>query len=475
MASNRAKYLVKNTVLFTISSFGSKLISFFLVPLYTNVLSTSDYGAADLISTTVKLLLFVFSLNITSGVLRFSIDNDEYHGSYLQYGIKIFVIGFALLGVTLIPVINAGAFGFNTTSYWYILSMYFFLGLHEILSNYFRARDKIALIVIAGIATTLVTVIGNIVFLLGLKIGFTGYMLSIILGQLIACLILLFFGRPKLIHQPMLSVDQKKEILFYSIPLIFNGVAWWINQSLDKYFITSMLSLDENGIYAVASKIPTILSTLLTIFMQAWNLSAIKEYKSKDSAEFYANTYKTLRCFLSLCASGLIVLSIPIARIMFAKDFFVAWRYSSILLLAGIFSGMSSFLGSIFSAAKKSNIFAYSTVAAAIVNISLNALLIPKIGIQGATIATAISFFTIWIIRYFFVQRFKKIDIDILSEMVIYLLLIIQIILEQHENHYYVFQACIIILIAVVCRNEIVKIIKTIKAFIISRKATKYD
>lgn len=466
MASSRAKYLAKNTVLFTISSFGSKLISFFLVPLYTNVLSTSDYGAADLISTTVKLLLFVFSLNMAAGVLRFSIDNDEYHVSYLHFGLRIFFVGFAILGVVLIPVINAGAFGFNSTSYCYILSMYFFLGLHEILSNYLRAVDKITLIVIAGIATTLVTVTSNIIFLLVLKAGFTGYMLSIILGQVIACIILLVFGKLQFKNQPRLSFEQKKEILLYSVPLIFNGIAWWINQSLDKYFITSMLNPGENGIYAVASKIPTILSTCLSIFMQAWNLSAIKEYNSKDSAAFYTHTYKTLRVFLSVCTSVLIIISIPLARIMFAKDFFVAWQYSSILLISGLFSGLSSFWGSIFSASKKSSLFVYSTVAAAIVNVILNALLIPRYKVYGATTATAISFFTMWLIGYICVQRIKRLEISAFREGFIFCILVIQIVLENCEQHYYPVQIILIALLAFVSKDELMSLSKIIKSFV---------
>lgn len=462
MGNSRISYLAKNTLLFTISSFGSKLISFFFVPLYTNTLSTADYGTADLITTTVSLLMFVFSINIASGVLRFSIDSEEYHQSYLRFGLRVFIVGFAVMGFSVYPILNRDFFGLNVTHFYYILGIYFFTGLNELLSNYNRARDKVWLIVISGLSTTIVTAGLNVFLLVGLKIGFKGYMLSIIIGQFVACMIQLAFGWPFKGRAHSLSREQKKEIVLYSIPLIFNGIAWWMNQSLDKYFITSMLSVNENGIYAVASKIPTILSTCLTIFMQAWNLSAIKEFYSSDSAIFYSNTYRTLRCFLSLCASILIVLSIPIAKLMFAKEFFVAWQYSAVLLLAGVFSGMSSFLGSIFSAAKKSNIFAYSTIAAAVVNIVLNVLLIPIWGVHGATIATAISFFIIYVIRYICAQRIVRININIISEILIYTLLSIQIILSQTQSHMYIIQLCIFILIAFISKTELLRIIDLI-------------
>ena len=77
--SKQSKYknLSMNTLLFTISSFGAKIISFLLVPIYTSVLSTKDYGNVDLVSTTVQLLIPIATLNIQDAVLRFSLD-DKY-------------------------------------------------------------------------------------------------------------------------------------------------------------------------------------------------------------------------------------------------------------------------------------------------------------------------------------------------------------------------------------------------------------
>ena len=89
--------LSKNTILFTINSFGSKLISFLLVPLYTYVLSTNDYGTADLITSTVQLLVPVLTLNIQDAVLRFSLDKEYDKRAVISVGIKHNFIGLILL------------------------------------------------------------------------------------------------------------------------------------------------------------------------------------------------------------------------------------------------------------------------------------------------------------------------------------------------------------------------------------------
>ena len=91
--NNKYAYLAKNTMLFTISSFGSKILSFLLVPLYTAVLSTEEYGTADLVTTTAGLLIYVFTLNIADAVLRFAIDRKNNQEEILTYGIQILLKG----------------------------------------------------------------------------------------------------------------------------------------------------------------------------------------------------------------------------------------------------------------------------------------------------------------------------------------------------------------------------------------------
>ena len=91
---NKSKYsyLIQNTALLTLSSFGSKFLSFFLVPLYTNVLSTAEYGIADIITTSSTLLVYVLTLNIGASVLRFGIDKNEKPTRVFMYGAKIDII-----------------------------------------------------------------------------------------------------------------------------------------------------------------------------------------------------------------------------------------------------------------------------------------------------------------------------------------------------------------------------------------------
>ena len=85
---NRGRYLLKNMSLFTISNIASKLLVFLLVPFYTNVLTESDYGIADVMQATLLLLVPLLSMNAGEAALRFGIEESEKRGSILKSGLR---------------------------------------------------------------------------------------------------------------------------------------------------------------------------------------------------------------------------------------------------------------------------------------------------------------------------------------------------------------------------------------------------
>lgn len=464
-------YLLKNTILFMISSFGSKILIFLLVPLYTAVLTTSEYGTADLITTTATLLIYLFSINIADSVMRFTIDSNKREG-VLSYGIKVLCCGAVLFITVLVPFGFWNVLNWNSYCYVFLFLNFFFVALNQIVSNYLRGIDKIREVATAGLITTVVTISSNILFLVVIKIGLTGYLLSTVLGVLCSTLYCFFCIKDdfrKLISERA-SSKMKSEMRRYSIPLIFNGIAWWINNSLDKYFILSICGTAVNGVYAVASKIPAILTVFQQIFSQAWNLSAIKEYDPEDKDNFFSNTYKMYNSGLVLACSILILINVPLAKLLFTNDFFVAWRSSSILLISVLFSALSSFVGCIFTATKKSKVFAVSTVTAAVVNTILNAVLIPKYQDMGAAIATALSFYLIWAIRYYCSRKYILFRVNLIRDTISYVLLAIQVIIEHNCSSYYMlFETIVFLAIALLYHNEL-KSICHLTAGIVKKK-----
>lgn len=457
-------YLAKNTALFSISSFGSKILTFLLVPLYTSVLSTSEYGIADLISTSAILLGYIFTLNIGDALLRFAIDKDN-PINMLSYGLKLILKGTLLVCCGMLLVRKVGIISWPGYCFMYMEMYYLGLQISSLLNNYLRAVDNVKAVAVAGLITTALTIFSNVILLLFFKLRLAGYLLSMVIGVIGTC-----FYQIIVIHVPIkkiISIDCDKtlkiEMLRYSVPLIFNGIAWWINSSLDKYFITLFLGTSAAGIYAVSYKIPTLLTMVQTIFNQAWNLSAIKEFDKDDSDGFFSKTYSVYNAGLILVCSLLIIFNIPIAKILFAKKFFEAWRYAPLLLIATLFSTMSGFIGSVFSAVKNSKVYAVSTVVAALVNTILNAIMIPIWGISGAAIATLIAFFIIWVVRLICSKKYIKWHVNFVKDIFAYLLLTIQAVEMIYFNKGYIVGTILLIVLFIMYYSSLNILFRGIK------------
>lgn len=424
---NRYRYLIKNIGLLTLSSFATKLLSFFLVPLYTSVLSTTDYGTYDLFQTTVGVLLPILTLNIQESVLRFALDRK-----YKKDAIVTVSMQYMLLGCTLVMagLLANHVFTFSDTVKRYAVFfflMYFIQVLSGIVVSYTRGLDKISELSISSVFASAVTIGCNILFLVVFKWGLIGYFLANIIGPLVQLIYLML--RVKMLQEMHLTRNydtERKEMLRYCKPMIANSIAWWINNASDRYIVILFCGLAENGIYSVASKIPSILNIFQSIFNQAWSLSAVRDYDPDDKEGFFTNTYQAYNCFMVLLCSGILLFNKFLAHFLYAKDFYIAWQYVPWLTIAILFGALSGYLGGFFTAVKDSKIFAKSTMIGAVTNIVLNLMLTPVMGALGAAIATMICYFVVWEIRYIQSKRYIKLNIKLYRDVVSYAILVVQ-------------------------------------------------
>ena len=478
---NKYNYLAKNTLLFTISSFGSKLLAFFLVPFYTSVLTTAEYGTVDLITTTSSLLVFVVTLCIADAVLRFAIDASKSRTGVFGFGIRVVLSGSAVMGAILYVLSIFNPFHWESYLYFFLFLTILTNGLNQLIANYLRALDKVPAVAIMGILTTAITIIFNLILLLVLKIGVIGYLVSFVAGYVLSSIygMIVIHKYDRGAFTEVCDRETRLKMIAFSVPLIFNGVAWWMNSSLDRYFIIYYCGAAVNGLYAVASKIPTVLSMINQIFNQAWNLSAIKEFDKEDKDGFFSRIYSLYNFVLIASCSGLILLNIPLAKILFSKDFFIAWKFSSVLIVTAVFSALSGFFGSIFVAIKNSKVFAVSTVIAAVINIILNWILIPPFGALGGAAATAVSFIVVWLIRYVYATRYIHMQTNMARDVAAYVLVILQVVLEHIEGHCYIGQIAIFIVILIIYNKQITqtlfKVRQVIKKLIKNNAARKQD
>ena len=410
--NRKSKSLVKNIGLFTIGSFGSRILSFLLVPLYTTVLSTTEYGSVDLITSTASLLTPILLLSVFDATLRFGMDPDYNKEDVLSTSINIAIKGSVLLIIGVIIIYFTQLFDISV-EYLAFLCFYFILGaVNQIFTIYLKAKNKASVITVSGILCTFVTCMSNIILLLFLKCGILGYMISNTVGILIQSLYQLFFGKIYIDIRLKNYTDLSKPMIKYSSPLIANTISWWINNASDRYILTFFKGLAEVGVYSVAYKIPTILSMFQGIFYNAWSISAIAEFDENDSDGFIGKSYSTYSFITFIVCSGVLVLNIPLATFLYKGDYFEAWKCVPFLLVGTVFSGISQFEGSLFAATRNTKMVAKTTVIGAFVNTICNFIFIYFLGGLGAALATMLGYITTWVLRTKQLQKLVKMKVS---------------------------------------------------------------
>jgi O-antigen/teichoic acid export membrane protein len=393
----KTKYLLKNIGILTISNFASKIITFFLVPLYTSVLSTSEYGTYDLIVSTIALLYPILTINIADAVMRFCMEKIWCKNDIVVIGLKYMCSSIGLICLVLLGISIFDAFQGLMI---FILVYYIFNSLNQFFIQFAKGLERVKDMGIAGILGTLILIFTNIYFLLVLDLGLKGFFLSNIITQVIIASY--YFLRLKLWEYLLplkINRDLEKQMIFYSIPLICTVLGWWINSSFDKYIVTMFCGLAANGLLSISYKIPSLINSLQGIFIQAWQITAIKEYGKLDTAMFYGKMFTYINNLMSLACSLLILLTKPLAYMLYSNDFFEAWRYVPFLLVSCVMNCASGFIGPILSAKKDTKNMALSAIYGTVTNVILNLILVYFIGIQGATISTMISSYIIFYCR----------------------------------------------------------------------------
>jgi O-antigen/teichoic acid export membrane protein len=405
---DKYKKLVTNTVIFAIGSFGAKFLSFFLVRLYTGVMSEAEYGIADLLLQTVNICYPLITLAMADAVIRFGVDRGFSNAKVYSSALFITTAGLAVFAL-LSPLLNLVPEFFGYTFFIYAACM--FSCIRQITASFVRARNQIKLFAADGILATLTTVIFNVIFLVGLKLGVTGFILSIICSDILSILFLYAVGGIKGQVNFRGIFPVMRLMLRYSAPLVPTYVLWWITGASDRWFVIAMVGEAQNGIYSTAYKIPTLLMMFTTLFFQAWQLSVIENKDDNELPEFYGAIWRAYSSLLFVGACGLILICKPLTDILVdtnGKDFGESYRYCAILIVATVFQCGCQFLTSVYNVKKKSANACFTALAAAGANIALNFLLIPLWGAAGAAIATAAAYLICFIVRIIDCERYIR-------------------------------------------------------------------
>jgi len=400
------KRLAINTLIFAIASFSSKLLSFLMLPLYTNVLSTSDYGVVDIVLQTCNLLIPLASVGIINAIIRFGLEKTADKSGVFTAGCITLCGGFAIL-LLFAPLLYRVEVLAPYVPYMYLLIL--MSCAHGLFSQFARAIGYIKFYAVDGVLSTVLTIALNILFLVVFRLGIVGYLLATILTDMIcAVLDFLFVRMHRFLHFKKLARSLWISMLAYCIPLIPNTICTWLMSISSRYILLGYFGESENGIFAVANKIPTILMIVANIFSEAWQISAVTEEEGRDS--FFTRICGLYQALAFSVASGLILFSQLAVKILAAPAFYNAWTYIPTLVIGTTFGCIATFLASIYMINKKSVYTLLTTAIAAGLNIGLGIWFVSIFGPIGVAYATAISYFVQFVVRAIHTRSTVKIQ-----------------------------------------------------------------
>ena len=409
---NKKKQFAKNTFIIFLGKVCTQLISFFLLPLYTAYLATSEYGIVDLIQTYVTLLVPIITLELEMSIFRWLIDsrgNDSDTKKLISNNFYILVISLFIFSILYFVVTL-----FVDIPFKYVVLIDIIVC---VLSGNFlqisRGLGKILDFSISCILTGITTVVSNIILICFCGMQAKGMIISMALANFVCSLYL--FIRLKLYKKINFKlVDHKllKSMYKYSIPLVPNGISWWIVNVSDRSIISFVLGASSNGLYAISNKFPTIISSLTGIFNLSWSESASLHINSKDRDEFFSDITNTILKLFTSLGVGMIACMPFVFPIMINSKYADAYLYIPPLVLGTVFNVLICLYSQIYLAKKMSKQVASTTIMGAIINILINVIFIKYIGLFAASISTMISYLVMVIYRHIDLKKYVNIKIE---------------------------------------------------------------
>ena len=428
---NQKKLLLKNTVIIAIGKLSTQIVSFLLLRLYTSKLTTAEYGTYDFLVTLSTFLLPIITMLMEESMFRFLIDAEDLKS---KKRVITATIAYTTVGTIIFTLIAGIVMGLMQYEYAIVFLLFIISNVLIGISNALaRGTGKIKLYSLSNFILGASTIVLNIVFIVNFKLGVSGLLWSnTVANSITAIIVLMKLHLPQFISKKDLSKKTMRDMLRYSIPLVPNNLSWIIISLSDRLMLTWMTGADANGLYSIANKFPNIIYTFYGFFSTAWKESAARILKEDNKAQYYNSIYKDIKFFLKAIVLGLIAIMPFAFPLLVDPNYNEAYIYIPILVISIYYTNMSNFYGGIFTAYKNTKIMGSTTLLAAIMNVTLNLLFIPKMGIWAATLSTLISNVIVFAYRRYRLREY--IQLKEKFNYVFWILLVITLITYYKNN-----------------------------------------
>lgn len=406
---SKTKKFITDLGIYTLGSFGSRIMTFLMVPVYTYFVDKpADFGYYDLCMTICTLLFPVASLRLRDGAVRFLLETDEEAVAQRTRVISsIFRILFRSLTIwSLIALVVWTIYG--TIPFWWH-SLLFLLSdsMLSVEVQIARGLGKNKFFAAIGIITSFLIVLFTIICLAVFNMGVEGIFLSNIFARIAAIGITEWHVGPgrKFLTWKIDIGAMSKEILKFCVPLIPAALCWALTSTNGRIFIRYFMGLELNGIYAIALRFGSVFNSVSYIFGTAWQETAIKQYGKDGSDLFFSQILSAYIVVLSLILVVGAFLFKAFFPMIIAEAYQDSVNYIYLMGLSAMFYAVAAFFEIGYQCAKDTKQTVLPIVWTTVINVSANFLVV-YLGLYGICLSSCLAYGYLMISRWFDTKRY---------------------------------------------------------------------
>ena len=392
---------LKDSAIYTIPAILSRGLSLFLIPLYTRVLSTADYGSLDLLTVFAGIVNLTIAMEVSQGLARYYAAEPE-AGQKVVYASTAFwftIACYTIFVVLLLPFtsqISSLIMGQSATENAFRIGLWYVWinGLFYLIQNQFRWELRSREYAVVSMLMTITTAGISVMLTYGLHLGLQGLLLGMVAGSLAGTMLGLFWLRNSFRFQ--FDKGKLHEMLYFSTPLVVSGIAVWASLYIDRIMINHLLTVDDVGLYGVGYRVASVASLVMIGFQGALTPLIYTYHSSLETPHQLARIFRLFVGLATLIFLALSLFAADIVKLLTTEPFYKGAAVVVYLVPAVLLANMYIFAPGI-GIAKKNHLMIWINVGGALLNIGLNYALIPVLGIVGAGMATLIGYLSVFV------------------------------------------------------------------------------
>lgn len=420
----KIKRLGTETAIYGISTILGRFLNFFLVPIYTNVFPTSEYGIVAYVYSLIAFLTVVYGYGMESAYFKYSStkemgsDRQNFTTPFLSLLASSLVVSALLifLAPSVASLVDLPPSHKAIVGYSALILLFDTIAVVPFAS--LRMEGKAMLFAVLKSVNIVVNVAANLILLLVFHTGIEGIFLSGLIAS--ACTVIMLIPTIVRHFEPGFSLPLYRALLAFGLPYIPAGLATMMLQVVDRPVLRALTNDATVGVYQANYRLGIFMMLVVSMFDYAWRPFFLSNAREPDAKQLFARVLTYFVLFMSIIFLGLsfflqyLVKMQIFGRHLIHPDYWGGLPIVPVILLAYVFLGIYNNLVAGIYIEKKTQHLPYITIAGAITNVVANFLLIPSLGMMGAAIATLLSYAVMAGTLYVVVQRFYPVQYELL-------------------------------------------------------------